>query len=356
MNNKIREIINKKQYIIINDWENSIDLPPQHKIISQDINLLKSICIDNKIEKILGFQKDIKLLHELFWSLSQLCSLIILDTTSIKEIIEPKSKFQIPKLWDMVARNANNQISLGGWVNSYTLENFTQEEMQEFSTNATNKIIPLLNQDLVVLEIGCASGYIMYSVLPYVHKYIGTDFSQKIIDINTKIKQEKNINNLDLYCVSAENVNKLNIKDVDIIIINSVCQLFDGYCYFYRLLDNLIKIMKPNGKIFIGDVMDLSLKENLINSLIEFKRNNPSYPTKTSFNNELFYHKDFFNDLIFDYPIKKIDISEKQGTIKNELTEFRYDVIIHLGENKDKSINKRLKSSYAIDLLNKENL
>lgn len=342
------EKINYNSSILINDTENMY--PCKRFLCKATIsNVDDFVEFAALSDTICGFKKDIKLLHEIFWSTKSLNTLCILDTSSIKSIIESKSRFQSSKLWDMIAYNASDNIEMGGWINSYTREKFTELEMQEFKENAINKISKHINKEMTILEIGCASGYIMYDIVPHVKKYIGIDFSSEIIKKNLVKKEKNKIKNLELYCASADMVDNLGFQNIDLVIINSVAQLFDGYCYFYRLLDKIISIMNPHGTIFIGDVMDLNKKNLLLKELIEFKEKNPYCNTKIELNNELFYSKEFFRDLIFDYPIKTIEFSDKVGTIKNELTKYRYDVLLHLGNSDDLHPNlQRKKFQFAL--------
>lgn len=325
------EKINYNSSILINDTENMY--PCERFLCKATIsNVDDFVEFAALSDTICGFKKDIKLLHEIFWSTKSLNTLCILDTSSIKSIIESKSRFQSSKLWDMIAYNASDNIEMGGWINSYTREKFTELEMQEFKENAINKISKHINKEMTILEIGCASGYIMYDIVPHVKKYIGIDFSSEIIKKNLVIKNKNKIENLELHCASADMIDNLGFQNIDVVIINSVAQLFDGYCYFYRLIDKIISIIKSDGIIFFGDIMDLNKKSLLLKSLKDFKANHPNCNTKITLNNELFYSKEFFYDLQYDYPIKSIEISDKIGTVANELTLYRYDVLIHLGK------------------------
>lgn len=80
--------------------------------------------------------------------------------------------------------------------------------------------------------------------------------------------------------------------------------------------------------------MDQDLKDELINSLISFKKANIHAKTKLSFTNELFVSKSFFEHLVFDFQeIEKVEPSGKIHTVKCELTEYRYDIILSVNKN-----------------------
>ncbi|MCP4148001.1 MAG: AMP-binding protein, partial [bacterium] len=85
------------------------------------------------------------------------------------------------------------------------------------------------------------------------------------------------------------------------------------------------------GHVFVGDVMDQQLKHKLEKELTHFKyaHRDKEYTTKTDLSAELFVHKDYWKNLSIElHAIKTVSISPKIHTIKNELTKFRYDVLI----------------------------
>ncbi len=297
-------------------------------------------------DTIVGKVSDIKFLNEIFWKYSNFRNIIVLGVSNSSEIIEPKSKYQNTKLWDIIAYYAKDDISCGGWYNSYNHEKFSTEEMNDFVDNIEYKLSPYLHNNSTVLEIGCSSGLTMFRLAPKVKKYIGTDFSQQMINRNYTKVHNKKIYNIDLFCVSAENIDTLKFNNIDVVIINSVIQLFDGYHYFYRVLKKINKLLNNKSVIFIGDIMDLKKKDELISTAISYKKIHSSSNTKLDFSNDLFFSEEFFRDLEYDYPYEILDISNKLYTIKNELTDYRYDVILKYNKNINNENKKRLKNQY----------
>ncbi|MCP4156321.1 MAG: AMP-binding protein, partial [bacterium] len=123
--------------------------------------------------------------------------------------------------------------------------------------------------------------------------------------------------------------------EFDIIIINSVIQCFHGHNYLRKVLLNAVSLLKEKGYLFVGDVMDLDKKKNLLESLEEYKIrfSRESNTTKTDLSSELFISRRFFHDFVLDNPeLEAVDISSKIHTIKNELTRFRYDALIKVNK------------------------
>jgi amino acid adenylation domain-containing protein len=91
--------------------------------------------------------------------------------------------------------------------------------------------------------------------------------------------------------------------------------------------------MADRGYIFIGDIMDLDLKDDLIADLKAFKQahRDRGYKTKIDWSGELFISRRFLEDLALDCPgISDMEFSGKIYTIANELTGYRYDALIRI--------------------------
>ncbi len=316
------------------------------------IERIKSIIDNAGIEVVVIDKKDINKINKLQWECSAFNSFICIDSTDIYQP-EEAEEFGLmdEKLWDSIGKEASNEIGEGGWKSSYTGEEFSKLEMEEYAQNTYEKLKPYLNNKTRVLEIGCASGITMYRVAQDVEMYYGTDLSKVMIE-NNRIKiKENGINNIELEYLAAHDIDKIREKDFDIVIINSVIQLFPGYNYLRDVVSKIVSLLRDKGIIYVGDIMDLDRKAELINSIIDFKKNNPGLRTKTEFNNELFYSKGFFEDLALDLKVvKEVTFSKKIHTIVNELTTYRYDCIMEMDQSiKEKETTKRHKFQYGSD-------
>ncbi|NIM12872.1 MAG: hypothetical protein GTO45_38545, partial [Candidatus Aminicenantes bacterium] len=58
------------------------------------------------------------------------------------------------------------------------------------------------------------------------------------------------------------------------VILNSVIQCFRGHNYLRKVFCNAINLMGSSGYIFVGDIMDQNLKQDLIDDLARFKEAN----------------------------------------------------------------------------------
>ncbi|HLP58355.1 MAG TPA: amino acid adenylation domain-containing protein [Candidatus Deferrimicrobium sp.] len=286
---------------------------------------------DADIEVLISEKKYIKILNRLQWECRGLHTFLCMDSPDVYKETEEQSGLMDKKLWEYVGESAEDDITGGGWKSSYTGLPISKEEMAEYSHNALEKVRPLLHKNARVLEIGCATGLTMYLVAPQVGLYYGTDLSSVIIARNMERIKVQGHSNIRLECLPAHEIDKIAEKDFDLIILNSVVQHFSGYNYLREIIKKAIALLGRRGVIFIGDVMDMDRKAALIKDLIDFKKTHQrsGYRTKTDWSEELFISQSFFHDLSADIPaIRDVAFSKKIGVIENELTKFRYDVLV----------------------------
>lgn len=315
---------------------------------------IRTIINDSKVNTIISSKAHIKLLNKLQWECLSFDTFLCIDTLDClkeKEEITFKNELNSQKLWEYVGETATDDIEGGGWQNSYTGENFSRAEMNEYRDNIVRKITPLLNKNTRVLEIGCASGISMFELAPHTALYYGTDLSRVIIENNKKSVASKGNPNIKLKSLAAHEIDQIEEKDFDIVIINSVIQCFEGHNYFRDVIGKVVHLIKDRGVIFLGDIMDEDTRETFIESLNTFKKQNlgKGYKVKTDFSNEIFYSKKFFEDLRWDIQgIQQVSFSDKIHTIENELTRYRYDATIIV--NKTLSPVKEVRHKYQHSL------
>lgn len=324
---------------------------------------LKYIIQDAQIRSVISGKEHIRALNRLQWACQTFDTYICLDIDWVYEAEEKeKSELMSKSLWDYVGSTSTDDITGGGWSNSYTGESFTKAEMDEYGDNILKKLRPFLQEDTRVLEIGCASGISMYRIAPLVGLYYGTDLSEEIIHKNKRRNQQGGISNIKLSALAAHDIDEIDEKDFDIVIINSVIQCFHGHHYFRKVLSKAITLMREQGLIFIGDIMDQDLKGEMVASLEAFKLQHWSkgYKTKTDWSKELFLSRDYFRDLRFDFKaIVNLDFSGKIHTLENELTKYRFDALLSIHKNHDGKMAlpaRRKKNQHGADLLREYSL
>ncbi len=304
------------------------------------VGRIKYMLKDAVIGVVLSEKKYIRDLERLQWECSEYHSFLCMDSLFVYGETEiERNELMDEELWRHVGETAVDDITAGGWLSSYTGEPFSREEMDEYGDNILNKLEPLLHPGMRVLEIGCASGISMYRIAHRVGFYYGTDLSAAVIDREKKKLAQMGSQNLSqnimFSCLEAHDIDWIREKDFDLVIMNSVIQCFYGYNYLRQVIEKSIKLLGERGYLFIGDVMDLEKKNALVQELMEFKRSNrgKGYTTKTDFSAELFVSRGFWKDLQSELSgIEVVEFSPKLYTIENELTKFRYDVLLKINK------------------------
>ncbi|HEX8852423.1 MAG TPA: phosphopantetheine-binding protein, partial [Pyrinomonadaceae bacterium] len=127
----------------------------------------------------------------------------------------------------------------------------------------------------------------------------------------------------------------------DTVIINSVAQYFPDADYLARVLEQAVNSVRAGGSVFVGDVRSLRLLEAFHTS-VELSRA-PSEMSAEELRRrvrqqvlkerELCLDPSFFEALARRLPgVSRVEIQLKRGRYDNELTRFRYDVVLHVGE------------------------
>jgi acyl carrier protein len=130
----------------------------------------------------------------------------------------------------------------------------------------------------------------------------------------------------------------------DAVILNSVVQYFPSIEYLVRVLERAVKALAPGGFIFIGDVRSLPLLQPF-HALVQLHQAEPSLTREQLQQRvqlqmfqetELVIDPAFFSVLKQRFPqITNVEIQLMRGRHHNELTQFRYNVILHIGAEID---------------------
>jgi len=321
---------------------------------------LRTMIEDSKTSVIITSKQYIEEANKLQWACKNLKVFLCIDSTRVNDEDEyVESELMDKELWEFIGLNADDEISGGGWRNSYDGGKFSKQEMDEYAENIFLKLKPHINSQTRILEIGCASGISMFRIAPYVGLYYGTDISSVIIEKDEKYASENGIENVKLKCLAAHEIDQLDEKNFDIIIINSVIQAFSGHNYLRKVLKKSIDLLSDKGIIFLGDIMDLEKKDELQCSLIRYKKENPLSNTKTDLSSELFISRGFLYDLCHEMPdIFKVEDQKKIHTIENELTKFRYDALLYIDKElalkPDRVYAPKVKFQHGWDMIEKQ--
>jgi SAM-dependent methyltransferase len=192
-----------------------------------------------------------------------------------------------------------------------------------------------------VLEIGVGTGMLLYRVLPNVEHYTGVDISREALESIRRELTPAESSKTTLLEAPAHGLDGVAQKSVDLVVINSVAQYFPDAAYLERVLARASELVRDGGHIFVGDVRSLAHLEMFhaekLSSRAEGEgprslRDGAEVPRSARDDSELVLAEAFFHALSREHSrITGVDVELKRGTARNEMSRFRYDVVLDVG-------------------------
>jgi SAM-dependent methyltransferase len=230
--------------------------------------------------------------------------------------------------------------SFVGWTSCYTNKPLPDTEMHEWLECTTGHILSLHPRQ--VLEIGCGVGLLVQALAPRCESYRGTDLSPvAIASLRDFVASKPELRHVALVEREAVDLHDQPPHSVDTVIINSVIQYFPDLNYLRSVIGEAARVVRSGGRIFIGDVRDFGLL-SLFHSAVQLAK----APSDASAGwlkrrislaiqqeRELAIDPQFFLALPDSDPrIHSVEVLLKRGKTHNELTRYRYDVVLQVGE------------------------
>ncbi|HEX6186263.1 MAG TPA: amino acid adenylation domain-containing protein [Pyrinomonadaceae bacterium] len=244
-------------------------------------------------------------------------------------------------VYTQAANLPEETLNLSGWDSSYTGEPIPEEEMREWVDSTVARILSLKPER--VLEIGCGAGLLLLRIAPHCTKYWGTDFAPESLQyVRERLNDlEREIAGVELFQRGADNFEGIAEDSFDAVVINSVAQYFPSIDYLLTVLEGAVKAVAPGGFIYVGDVRNLRMLEAFHLS-VQLHKAEPELSREElrqrvlqqiAKEDELVVEPDFFHALKKHLPkIGQVQVHLKRGLHHNELTRFRYDVVLRIGE------------------------
>ena len=170
---------------------------------------------------------------------------------------------------------------------------------------------------------------------------MGLDFSGEVLQrLEGFLQGREEFNKVDLRQGQAHQLDFMADDAVDLVIINSVAQYFPGVDYLLQVLREAVRVTKPGGHIFVGDVRSLPLLEAYYAS-VERHRAGAEMPSDelrrriaraAQQDEELAVDPELFHALGRSWEkLGRVEVALKRGDYDNELSRFRYDVTLGIG-------------------------
>ncbi|MEE3065264.1 MAG: amino acid adenylation domain-containing protein, partial [Actinomycetota bacterium] len=234
-----------------------------------------------------------------------------------------------------------------GWNSSYTGAPIPIAQMQEWRAAAVDRIQGLRPRR--VLEIGVGSGLLLAPLAPSCEEYWGTDFSAPTIEtLRAGVAAQPWGERVRLRVQSAHVADGLPEEHFDVVVLNSVIQYFPSAGYLLDVLRLALRMVAPGGAVFVGDVRNLSLLAAFTTGVL---RAEPAVAEDTAAavwervrrkmlaEPELLVAPDFFTALPQRFhEIGAVDLRLKRMHAVNELSNYRYDVVLRKSPALERSL------------------
>jgi amino acid adenylation domain-containing protein/thioester reductase-like protein len=279
----------------------------------------------------------------------RLVGYLVADTQQLKaaqQKANASAEVQMVNEWQELYEETYGAAASGpsflGWNSSFTGEPIPEQEMREWLQSTTDRILSL--QPRRVLEIGCGVGLIIEQVASQCEKYLATDFSaEAVARVRGWLQGRQDLQHVELRRAAALELDDVAVGEYDTIILNSVVQYFPDIEYLYAVLERAVRWLAPGGHIFVGDVRNLALLE-LFHASVQLSKAGASLTVQhlrrriaqaSELDKELVIDPRFFRDLPGSIAgLGDVQVLLKRGYADNELTRYRYDVVLKAGPSR----------------------
>ncbi|MFI6344815.1 amino acid adenylation domain-containing protein, partial [Streptomyces sp. NPDC050560] len=238
------------------------------------------------------------------------------------------------------ARDSADGNDFSGWTSSYTGLPIPVAEMRAWQRDTVDLVRG--HAPRAVLEIGCGTGLLLFPLAPGCARYHGTDFSSAALAaVRGRLGAHPGLaESVSLHQAEADTLGELALEPVDTVVVNSVVQYFPDVDYLLRVLDAALSHVTDGGRIIVGDVRSLPLLD-AFHADVETERA-PGATTRAQLGQrvqqrvreeeELTVAPAFFRDwACATGRVTRVEIRPKGGRQHNEMSMFRYQVVLHVG-------------------------
>ena len=251
-------------------------------------------------------------------------------------------------IWDETYKGTEHQaagFNAAGWNSSFTGLPLPESEIHAWADATVERILdatPEPRKERRVLEIGCGTGMLLFRLAPHVERYVAIDFSASALGYIQSQLEPLGLGNVSLERLAADDLAQLSATGpFDTIVINSVVQYFPDAAYLEKVLKTAYARLAPGGAVFIGDVRSLRHLE-VFDTAVEFARSEGTSTIgdvqarvrkRAAGEGELVIDPELFESIargLDDATVERAEL--KPGRAQNEMTAFRYDVVLRKRE------------------------
>jgi ubiquinone/menaquinone biosynthesis C-methylase UbiE len=246
------------------------------------------------------------------------------------------------ELWqDTYAGSRATDAEFAGWASSYDGRPIPPAQMREWLAHTVARIRGLGPR--TVADIGVGVGLILRELAAHTTRYHGVDISPAALAAAADcLGPDRALPaHVHLEHSGPEYLASLPPSSVDVVVLNSVIQYFPSIGYLRKVLGDAVRVVSPGGAIYVGDVRALEMLPEF-HTAVQLHRAAPlqtieelrqAIARQLQDERELCISPQFFRGLAGELPeIREVRLELKRGLADNELTQFRYDVSLLVGE------------------------
>ncbi len=245
------------------------------------------------------------------------------------------------ELYRTVEQQRDADFYVKGWESSYTGLPIPDAEVRAWMDQTVERVLSLRPRR--VLELGSGgSGLMLMQVGPHCDEYSATDVSRNALNAlqENVARAGARLPRVSFSNRPAHDFSGVEPNSFDAVLIVSVAQYFPGVDYLAQVLEGAVKAVAPGGFIFLGDIRNYALLK-AFHASVQL-HNAPATLSRLQLarrvSKQLFREKQLTVDPAFFAALKRrlpkisrVEIQLERGRHQNELTKFRYDVVLHVG-------------------------
>ncbi|NEO49170.1 MAG: amino acid adenylation domain-containing protein, partial [Moorea sp. SIO4A3] len=257
------------------------------------------------------------------------------------------------QIYDQLSEVTDPLFNTRGWISNYDNQPIPVEQMRIWAEDIVSQVLALKPES--VWEIGCGTGMLLFQIALHTEKYYGTDISNVSLEyIKKQIEQQpEKYGHVSLAQKRAEDMADIAENSFDVVLLSSIVQYFPSVEYLLQVIENSIRVVKPGGMIFLGDIRSWPLMK-AFHSSVQLYQETPSLSRKQLLEKidrkmeqetELLVSPELFVALNEKHPeITHVQIRLQRGTEHNELNKYRYSVLLHIEAQPDSAITPTVES------------
>ena len=191
-----------------------------------------------------------------------------------------------------------------------------------------------------ILDLGCGSGLLLFRLAPECERYVAVDFSpEAIADLECETAR-LGLTGVRLLEQAIHEDSGIAAESFDVVLLNTVIQYFPDVDYLAAALDNALRALRPGGTVFVGDVRDLGSLDAFHAAVARARAKGDA--DLDSLRAELGRVAERETELAFDPgwfeayaaarpEVTAVEVALKEGSFRNELVDYRYDVVLRKG-------------------------